>query len=1042
MKRHNLLHLSNFKKVHSFLKTFILIWLTLGGFVVMYGQTTLLPSPIGVDEFGVKEGLSQGMINCIFQDKEGFIWIATKDGLNRYDGYSILTFRHNANDRFSLPDNYCNTITEDDHGNLWIGTNTKGLFLYDKTTERFYNVPEINKNPMNLCVRELRHDKGELFLSTLNGVIILDIKKMALYRDKRDVHNTIVDFDFNKTDLSKSLKADANFSPYAIWSWIPGKALWLSMNKHVYKFDLSDVTSSWQSQSIPTSLFGIKESSQARIYFFPASENSDHMIIASNNTITRFNTKSGSVISMDIISGIEEITPIKYVQLKNGNIYCISESRIYIHDPQKRETNIVTVENLANPYCSIIALFIDANGIQWLGSNGCGIIKRDPQKLRFRSYKYAHTKSVFSKLPSSIIPTISPNMDQLKGNNSIALDKNNTYWILSIPNNGTVNTSLYSNNTVTGRVVHHKKFPFEVNGFAIYIDPNDNLWCGYQNKLKKNIIARIDKKNGEVIKSYEIPDCIDLPEPYVSQCYMDERGILWLATINGLYSFAEKYNKWNHWKNEPNNINSISGDGVLCICPDPALPDKYLWIGTEGAGINRFEKATGHCTHYDESNGLPNNVAYGILSDDSQKLWISTNKGLCAFDPAKHTFTNFTEDDGLPGNEFNRYSALKMQNGDLMFGGVNGFVLFNPAKVLLKQPAAPIVFTAASIFNKTINWPKDSMNLTSPITYAGELTLNPGENIFSISFATLEFRDNRKKMYTYKLDGFDKTWSRPGSKNEVSYTNLNPGQYTFYVKGANTDGEWNHRAIGLSIIVKPYWYQTLVFKISILLFLAFLMYLFYRYRLQQELQIEKLRNRIARDLHDEIGSTLSSISLYAAVAKKVTAENEKAEKILSKINAGTSEMMEAMSDIVWAVNTGSGLVYDLANRLRSFAVELTEAQHLELLFTENQDLPNLALNMEQRKNIYLICKEAISNAVKYAECTKLEVKMSYENRQFHIHIQDNGKSFDPDQSGHSLGGNGIKNMRHRASEINAVLEIITHKGAGTSIQLIVPVKRV
>jgi signal transduction histidine kinase len=336
--------------------------------------------------------------------------------------------------------------------------------------------------------------------------------------------------------------------------------------------------------------------------------------------------------------------------------------------------------------------------------------------------------------------------------------------------------------------------------------------------------------------------------------------------------------------------------------------------------------------------------------------------------------------------------------------------------------------------------------LNTAIGYAKQLTLNPGQNIFSISFATLEYRSNVKKMYKYKLEGFDKDWTNPGSRNEVTYTNLSPGTYTFYVTGANTDGVWNQTPISMKIIVLPYWYQTLLFKIVLFSLLAIALYAFYRYRLKQGLKLEKLRNRIARDLHDEIGSTLSSISIYAASAKKVSAGNDKAENILSKINSGTSEMMEAMSDIVWAVNTGSGHFYDLANRVRSFAVQVTEAKNMELRFTENKDLPDLALNMEQRKNIYLICKEAVSNAVKYSECTLLEVLITKENRRLHIHIHDNGKGFESNRleannSAHSFGGNGIKNMRSRAAEIGAVLELNTFPGAGTSLKLIVPIKK-
>ena len=1020
-------------------KTLNIIFLTIVILVLvegLHGQNILQPSPIDLVELGVKQGLSQGMINCIYQDSEGYIWIATKDGLNRYDGYNIYTFRHSANDRFSLPDNYCNSITEDDLGNIWVGTNTKGLFLFDKKTERFYNVPEINVNDQNLCVRELHQASGKLFINTYKNVVILNIEKLAFNKDLTDVSNAKIAFDYSKTIYCEKDGSNQSDAQNPTWSWISGKVHWLSLHDSIYRFELSDDNSKWRSQSFAPSVFGINENLPTKFYFFAKNNAPDQLIIAHNNLISCYDSATKAVVYTDTLPEI----PIKYVKLKNGNIFGLTPSKVLIYNIEHRETEMLSAGYPTNKYCSIITLLIDANGMQWLGSNGCGIIIRDPQKKRFRSYKGMHTKDVYSKMPSSLIPTISPTIDKLHIIYRIILDRNNRYWILAMSNDGPYKSNLYSHDLKTGKVTKYERFISGHVGFIIYMDPKDNLWYCYQDYTKKNYLARIDKMTGALSSRYEIPECIESTEPYVSQCYADNDGKIWLATVNGLYAFDEKKSKWSHWRNIPNIMKSISADGVLSICPDPASPDTYLWLGTEGAGIDRFEKSTGHCVNYNESQGLSNNVAYCILSDSDGNLWISTNRGLSCFDPTHKTFRNFSDDDGLPGNEFNRYSAMKMLNGDLMFGGVNGFVIFDPKAVLAKQSSAPIVFTSVSLFNKTISWPANSKNLSAQIGYTDALILQPGENIFSISFATLEYRSNQKKLYKYKLEGFDKDWSNPSIKNEVSYTNLNPGRYTFYVKGANTDGVWSDDAISLDIVVKPHWYQTLLFKIFTFGLIAFLLYAFYRYRLMQGLKIEKLRNRIARDLHDEIGSTLSSISIYAAAAKKVTPGNEKANNILSKISTGTTEMMEAMNDIIWAVNTGSGHFFDLVNRARSFAVKVTEAKNIGLHFTENDGLINVKLNMEQRKNIYLICKEAISNAVKYSECSLLEVEISCDNQSLHIDVKDNGRGFEFENPEHSFGGNGIKNMRFRASEINATIDVQSHIGVGTHIALIVPLK--
>jgi len=1014
------------------------------GCLSLPAQNILQPSTVQGEMFGVKQGLSQGMVNCIYQDKEGFMWICTKDGLNRYDGYNIITYRNVSNEAYSLPDNYCNALVEDDKGNFWVGTNTKGLFVFNKQTERFYPVKIINSNRDNWCIREIKYAKGKLFLKTWTDALILDISEADFNNANAAAAKAKLLFSYNQSQPSKRYKIDSNVYLNHSWSWMPDNTLWVSFPDSIFYFKPTPDFSKWSVAAFTPESMGIDEYANGLVSFFPIPGKPANTVIAYKNKIVHFNTDSRTIASLKILPDKNIPVVNNYFLLTDSSICSFTDSLVYIYQLKSGKI-LVSEKNKNLPNGTIISLFTDASGIQWYGSAGFGIIKIDPRKKLFKSFKGAHKANDLWNLPPVYMPTIAQQFRGPYGFNQITLDKQGVYWAY-LKTGSNTNNFLLSNNTHTGTTSIYPGLPGNhIVNSNIYTDQQDRLWIYYLDRSNKNYIARMDKNTGAILKSYNIPDDIESPEPYVSQFYLDNNGIMWLATINGLYAFNENNQTWKHWKNIPENNKSISADGVLTVCPDPTQPDKYLWIGTEGAGFNRFDMSTGNCIRYDEKDGLPNNVTYCILSDSLNNLWISTNKGLSCFNTVQKTFRNFTDDDGLPGNEFNRTSAMQLQNGELMFGGVDGFVIFNPKEVLKKQPAAPIVFTGISIFNKPINWKTDASNLDAPVGYAKKLTLKPGQNIFSISFATLEFRSNAKKMYKYKLAGFDKDWTSPTSKNEVTYTNLSPGIYTFYVMGANTDGVWNEKPISMQINVLPYWYQTILFKIVVFSLLAFALYWFYHYRLKQELKLEKLRNRIARDLHDEIGSTLSSISIYAESAKKITTGNQKVEGILSRINAGTSEMMEAMSDIVWAVNTSNDHFDNLANRMRSFAVQVTEAKNIELHFTDNKDIPDIALGMEQRKNIYLICKEAISNAVKYANCTLLEVSIYMEHYKLVVKIQDNGKGFslnNPESSitGHSFGGNGIKNMNARADEINASLKIITEPGNGTIVLLGMPIK--
>ncbi len=1024
------------------IKFFILICLLSGNYNYLQAQKYLQPNAVQGEPLGVKQGLSQGMINCIYQDKDGFMWICTKDGLNRYDGYNIITYRNIANDAYSLPDNYCNAIAEDENGNFWVGTNTKGLFVFNKQTESFYPVQVINNKKGNLCIREMKYANGKLFLKTWTDALILDISTVK-FKNNATESATII-FSYNQWQPNKKYRIDNNV--YALYSLsvMPDHSIWVSFTDSIFHLTPTADFSKWSVTTFTPELLGIKENGRGVASFFSLPGEPANTVIIYKNQIIHFNENTGKVLSKKAIPVANAASFNKYFLLNDSSICSFSDSLVYIYQPQSGSI-VVSERNKSLPKGAIISFFTDASGIQWYGSSGFGIVKIDPRKKLFKSFKATHRANDFWNLPPAYMPGIAQQLRSYHGFNWVALDKQGVYWTYLRTSINKPNSSLLSNNTHTGAITTHPGLPDNyVAQSNIYNDPQNRLWIYYQDRANKNFIARMNKTTGTESASYSIPDDVGSPEPFVSQFYLDQQGIIWLTTINGLYAFNEIRNEWKHWKNIPGNSSSLSADGLLSICADPNEPEKFLWIGTEGAGLNRFNKQNGTCLRFDEKDGLPNNVVYCILADSLNNLWISTNRGLSCFSPAQKTFRNFTDDDGLPGNEFNRTTAMRLQNGDLMFGGVDGFVIFNPKEILQKQPASPITFTNISIFNKPINWKTDSTNLNASVGYANLLTLKPGQNIFSISFATLEYRNNAKKMYKYKLDGFDKDWTSPSSRNEVTYTNLSPGTYTFYVMGANTDGVWNEKPINMKIVVLPRWYQTFLFKVTLLSLFAAALYAFYRYRLKQGLKLEKLRNRIARDLHDEIGSNLSSISLYAASAQKITAGNEKAETILSKISIGASEMMEAISDIVWAVNTGSDHFDELANRVRSFAVQVTEAKNIELRFTDNKDIPDVALNMEQRKNIYLICKEAINNAVKYSGCTLLEVLISKENHQLHINIHDNGKGFELSRlespnNGHSFGSNGIKNMKNRAAEINSVLELHTYPDAGTSVKLITPV---
>jgi len=316
--------------------------------------------------------------------------------------------------------------------------------------------------------------------------------------------------------------------------------------------------------------------------------------------------------------------------------------------------------------------------------------------------------------------------------------------------------------------------------------------------------------------------------------------------------------------------------------------------------------------------------------------------------------------------------------------------------------------------------------------------------MITLGFALLDLTIPERNLFKYKLEGFDKDWIEAGTKNEATYTNLNPGSYTFKVLGCNSSNVWSTQPTELKIVILSPWWGTWWFRSLMVIVLAGILYGFYRYRLNKALELERVRNRIAQDLHDEMGSTLSSISLYsAAIQKNANGISKQNHNILSKITQSTTKMMESMNDMVWTIKADNDSFEHVVNRMRAFAVNMTEAKDIALHFDADVRTHKLQLNMEQRKNIYLIFKETINNAVKYSGCENIYVDISQTDHKLEVRIKDDGVGFELEtvtQNNLQLGGNGLRGMKLRAKHIQADLYIHSSEGHGSEVVFSMPIK--
>ena len=440
------------------------------------------------------------------------------------------------------------------------------------------------------------------------------------------------------------------------------------------------------------------------------------------------------------------------------------------------------------------------------------------------------------------------------------------------------------------------------------------------------------------------------------------------------------------------------------------------------------------------ANGLPNDVIYGIVSDGDNNLWMSSNYGISMYNLTTKKITNYNEKDGLQGNEFNRNAFGKTTDNTIFFGGLNGFNYFNPRQLKIKAPNSSIVISEIKINYQQLDFKNNSSIISKPIYLTNEITLKHHQNDITIEFSSMDFTSLKNNNYQYKLDDYDANWIQSGNINKAVYTNLSPGKYQFMVKGTNYNGDWNAKPAILSITILAPWYLTWWFKIIMVVSILSFIYLLYSYRIKKFKEIQKIKNDISRDLHDDVGANLSTISIFAEIASSPFKSKKEVSDILEKIIQYTNTSQESMSDIIWMINSKEDTFLSLISRMQSIGKESLENIDTQLIFEYNEEIEVLRLTAKQLKSIYLIYKEAINNINKYARATIIKILIKKDKKNIVFTIKDNGVGFDPNNSNNTQfkNGNGLKNMKIRAIEMNGTLNINSRTIEGTSIILIFP----
>lgn len=754
------------------------------------------------------DGLSQGYIWNMIQDRDGFLWMTTKAGLNRYDGFNFKVYNHNAYDTTTISSNDVGYLHEDSKGRIWVTTKNE-FNIYDKKRDRFIRLIYPHKQP---------HSSNSI--TWYNQIVELPDGRFLIHAADQFFELITVGDDIFDNPRS----VPVTYIPK------PGFQFAESINKgpdgQIY--------------------FGLRDT----LYRLNISKNIFEPVIDEKRFEIGFTNQTGKTWARDPLLSYLDKDNKRYPTFDKSpldgylpNMLVEDNGRMWLSIPDRNTLKIYDTQNWRkgnplNPDATLLhedkntagnVLLRDKTGLVWMGLNGHGLRKYsfDSEKFRHQAHGLSikkisknHKGEIFLNGWSGerMITQDGKYMDWKMGDFEQYFDylltENGILWRTQrMPRKHTIialeKTNLITNQKITTPVRLSGKYDHQHH---LLEDQKGYLWIGGVD----GDIAVFDTKSGK-IKEFRLPIEDKSTEILITTIYQDHSGAIWIGTILGFAKIETpnifKTNpKITLFRNNPKNKNSISNNHVSTFLDDPSNFD-LLWIGTKGGGLNLFNKKTEKFTHITTAQGLCNDVVYGLLDDDNGNIWGSTNNGLfCLLKNRERKdnfeFRHFTEAAGLQAAEFNTDAYLKFANGDLAFGGINGLNVFNPKEILIDTFAPNIFITKLLVGNKVVRVRDEHNILKTAIEYTPSITLNHKQDVFTLEFSSLDFRAPDQNKYRYQLAGIDKTWTESGARRSVTYSHLPAGTYTFKVQGSNSLGIWNDKIAELTIQILPPWWAT------------------------------------------------------------------------------------------------------------------------------------------------------------------------------------------------------------------------------------------
>ncbi|MBG6233876.1 signal transduction histidine kinase/ligand-binding sensor domain-containing protein/DNA-binding response OmpR family regulator [Pedobacter sp. CAN_A7] len=812
---------------------------------------------LGFSTFTSKDGLSSNTVTAIIKDHLGFLWIATEDGLNRFDGTSFKVYRHVSENPKSLPINHVTSLFEDSDGTLWVGTNGGSVSIYDRNKDEFIELGKYNKEPIGVAANSIVEDhKGDIWVASYSGLYVINRKTRIIekiYQDSSDPGKL-------RTNTIISVFKDSR------------NIMWVGTDAGLYRYNRASnsftrflYTPHGPKMQLSAFVLSLNEDKKGRILV--ATQGGLHVLTPKGELIKTLNQHGGdnASLSNDIVYTVQVAkNGLLWLGTEDGlNLVSIDSGLVYQYRADRRSRSSLKAK-------SIRAVCFGDDGITWVGTFQGGISKFDPN---YTSFKRVESNPFFTNGLSApvvtsfaeykgkgvFVGTDGGGVDLFRPGNAafthyqilphrrsksgepmsvlaLEMTRNNNLWV------GTYLDGVYVIDLATGNRKHLVKGsgPGHLNFsdvFCIREDKSGLVWIGTNGggiNLYHPVNGRIEKLINNPVNAL---DPNRLSHPVIRALEEDGEGNMWIGSFGGGISvYNAKKKRFSFYTKDKNGLPS---DYVTSIYKDSKGD---IWVGTYGGGLNLLNKKTGLFTNFSIKEGLANDAIQKIVEDKTGKLWLSTNAGISSFNTVTKKFKNYTHHNGLQNSPFVLGAGICLSDGTLFFGGQEGFNYFDPSMLRMNKNVPSIVLTNLNV-NSVPVIPSEEGPLKQSLLLAKQIALKHKDN-FSISFVALNYTVSEQNRYVYRLSGVDEDWTVAGKEHTAYYTNLDPGDYTFEVRASNNDGVWNTE--GRSIIIHispPFWRTSYAYLFYVFTILGCILVIRYRgiKKLEMRFALEKER---------------------------------------------------------------------------------------------------------------------------------------------------------------------------------------------------------